>query len=118
MAFNSFSDARHADTGSAVETDLCIIGSGAAGITIARVHPEEVSEVHLLAAAGRSALMRASTYARIGAGRVGSDDVDEFLRRYDHFIASYNDDIVTDGGLFGEQFSLCPCPHMSIYVFC
>src|SRR5262245_11554747 len=36
MAFTSFLDARHEEAGSVIETDLCIIGSGAAGITIAR----------------------------------------------------------------------------------
>jgi choline dehydrogenase-like flavoprotein len=36
MAFKSFLDARDEEPGSVIETDLCIIGSGAAGITIAR----------------------------------------------------------------------------------
>ena len=54
MAFNSFLDARHEETGAVIETDLCIIGSGAAGITIAREFIGSSIRVCLLEAGGLS----------------------------------------------------------------
>jgi choline dehydrogenase-like flavoprotein len=55
MAFKSFLDARrHEDTGSVIETDLCIIGSGAAGIAIAREFIGSRVRVCLLEAGGLS----------------------------------------------------------------
>jgi choline dehydrogenase-like flavoprotein len=54
MAFNSFLDARHEEAGSVIETDLCIIGSGAAGITIAREFIGSSIRVCLLEAGGLS----------------------------------------------------------------
>jgi choline dehydrogenase-like flavoprotein len=54
MAFKSFLDARHQDAGSIIETDLCIIGSGAAGITIAREFIGSSVRVCLLEAGGLS----------------------------------------------------------------
>src|SRR5438874_852136 len=54
MTFKSFLDARHQDTGSIIETDLCIIGSGAAGITIAREFIGSSVRVCLLEAGGLS----------------------------------------------------------------
>jgi choline dehydrogenase-like flavoprotein len=54
MAFNSFLDARRERVGSFVETDLCIIGSGAAGITIAREFIGSSVRVCLLEAGGLS----------------------------------------------------------------
>ena len=54
MAFKSFLDARHEDAGSVIETDLCIIGSGAAGITIAREFIGSSVRVCLMEAGGFS----------------------------------------------------------------
>src|SRR5262245_4702904 len=54
MAFNSFLDARREGAGSDIETDLCIIGSGAAGITIAREFIGLGIRVCLLEAGGLS----------------------------------------------------------------
>ena len=54
MAFKSFLDARHEEAGSIIETDLCIIGSGAAGITIAREFIGSSVRVCLLEAGGLS----------------------------------------------------------------
>jgi choline dehydrogenase-like flavoprotein len=54
MAFKSFLDARHEDAGSTVETELCIIGSGAAGIAIAREFIGSSVRVCLLEAGGLS----------------------------------------------------------------
>ena len=54
MAFNSFLDARHEKAGAVIETDLCIIGSGAAGITIAREFVGSSIRVCLLEAGGLS----------------------------------------------------------------
>jgi choline dehydrogenase-like flavoprotein len=53
-AFRSFLDARRADAGSILDTDLCIIGSGAAGITIAREFIGTNVRVCLLEAGGFS----------------------------------------------------------------
>ena len=50
--FKSFLDARHEGAGSVIETDLCIIGSGAAGITIAREFIGSRIRVCLLEAGG------------------------------------------------------------------
>ena len=52
--FKSFLDARRQDAGSILDTDLCIIGSGAAGITIAREFVGTGVRVCLLEAGGFS----------------------------------------------------------------
>jgi choline dehydrogenase-like flavoprotein len=52
MTFKSFRDARQERAGSIIETDLCIIGSGAAGITIAREFIGSTVRVCLLEAGG------------------------------------------------------------------
>src|SRR5262249_56842372 len=54
MAFKSFLDARQADDGSVIETELCIIGSGAAGFAIAREFIGSSVRVCLLEAGGLS----------------------------------------------------------------
>jgi choline dehydrogenase-like flavoprotein len=54
MGFKSFLDARRKEAGSVIETDLCIIGSGAAGITIAREFIGSGVRVCLLEAGGLS----------------------------------------------------------------
>ena len=54
MAFKSFLDARQEEAGSIIEADLCIIGSGAAGITIAREFIGSSIRVCLLEAGGLS----------------------------------------------------------------
>jgi choline dehydrogenase-like flavoprotein len=54
MAFKTFLDARHEAAGSVVETELCIIGSGAAGIVIAREFIGSSVRVCLLEAGGLS----------------------------------------------------------------
>jgi choline dehydrogenase-like flavoprotein len=54
MEFKSFLDARQEQSGSIIETDLCIIGSGAAGITIAREFIGQNVRVCLLEAGGLS----------------------------------------------------------------
>src|SRR5262245_56383882 len=54
MSFKSFLDARQEEAGSIIEADLCIIGSGAAGITIAREFIGSSVRVCLLEAGGLS----------------------------------------------------------------
>jgi choline dehydrogenase-like flavoprotein len=54
MAFKSFLDARQENADSVIETDLCIIGSGAAGITITREFIGSSVRVCLLEAGGLS----------------------------------------------------------------
>src|SRR5262249_21010222 len=54
MPYKSFLDASRQDVGSVIETDLCIIGSGAAGITVAREFAGSRVRVCLLEAGGLS----------------------------------------------------------------
>lgn len=50
--FENFIDTRTIDTGAHIETDLCIIGSGAAGITLAREFAKSGTRVALLETGG------------------------------------------------------------------
>lgn len=54
MEYKSFLDARKIESGANIEADLCVVGAGAAGITIAREFANANLRVCLLEAGGLS----------------------------------------------------------------
>jgi choline dehydrogenase-like flavoprotein len=88
MAFKSFLDARHEEVGSAIEIDLCIIGSGAAGITIAREFIGSSIRVCLLEAGGLSINPEVADRSVIDS--VGREYINKDLSRFRLFGGSTN----------------------------
>lgn len=88
MAFKSFLDARYEGAGSVIGTDLCIIGSGAAGITIAREFIGSGVRVCLLEAGGLSVDPEVADRSVIDS--VGREYVDKDSTRLRLFGGSTN----------------------------
>src|SRR5262249_19459176 len=88
MAFRSFQDARQEHAGSIIETDLCIIGSGAAGITIAREFIGSTVRVCLLEAGGlsvESEVMGRSVIDSVGRDYINDSRLREFGGSTNHW---------------------------------